>query len=106
MKFKTRYRIDSTRHRSWDYASPGWYFVTICTKHRENFFGDINCGEMCLSDAGRIVSEEWMKTEKIRSNIRLDEWFIIHNHIYGILVIVIRMIDVETRASLPLSIMY
>ena len=100
MKFKSRYRIDSARYRPWDYASPGLYFVTVCTKHREKFFGDVNCGEMCLSDAGRIVSDEWMKTEIIRSNIRLDEWIIMPNHIHGILVIVERMISVETRASL------
>ena len=96
MEFKRRYRIESARLRSWDYASPGWYFVTVCTKHRENFLGNVCCGEMCVSDAGRIVSEEWMKTEIIRSNIRLDEWVVMPNHIHGILVIVKRMIIVET----------
>ncbi len=97
MKFKSKYRIDSARFRSWDYTSPGLYFVTLCTKHWENLFGDVNCGELCLSDAGRIVSEEWMKTEIIRSNIRLDEWIIMPNHIHGIIVIEERIINaVET----------
>ncbi|MGB2895169.1 MAG: transposase [Anaerolineales bacterium] len=95
MKFKGRYRIESARLRSWDYSSPGWYFVTVCTRNKETFFGDVVCGEMCLSEAGRIVSDEWMKTEIIRSNIRLDEWIIMPNHIHGILVIVDRTTNVE-----------
>ncbi|NBP70846.1 MAG: glucose-6-phosphate dehydrogenase, partial [Cytophagia bacterium] len=27
--------------QSWDYANEGMYFVTICTKNRKNYFGDI-----------------------------------------------------------------
>lgn len=96
MKFKSRYRIDSARLHSWDYSSPGWYFVTICTKNKDRFFGDVIRGEMCLSDSGRIIAEEWMKTEIIRSNIRLDKWIVMPNHIHGILVIVERMDNVET----------
>ena len=96
MKFKNRYRIESARLPSWDYSSPGWYFVTVCTKNKENFFGDVIDGRMCLSEAGRIVAEEWMKTEIIRTNIRLDEWIIMPNHLHGILVIVERMTSVET----------
>ncbi|MCJ7569855.1 MAG: hypothetical protein MUO58_20285 [Anaerolineales bacterium] len=96
MKFKNKYRIESARLRPWDYSSPGWYFVTVCTKNKENFFGDVICGEMCLSETGRIVSEEWSKNEIIRSNIALDDWIIMPNHIHGILVIVERAANVET----------
>jgi REP element-mobilizing transposase RayT len=96
MKFKNKYRIESVRLRSWDYASPGWYFVTVCTKNKENFFGDVIAGEMYLSEVGRIVSEEWMKTAIIRSNILLDEWVVMPNHIHGILVITERMPSIET----------
>jgi hypothetical protein len=70
--------------------------VTVCTKNREIFFGDIVDGEMYLSEAGKIVSEEWVKTAIIRSNIMLDEWVIMPNHLHGILVIVERAINVET----------
>jgi len=41
-----------------------------------------------------------MKTELIRSNIRLDEWIIMPNHMHGIIVIMERVKRVETRASL------
>ncbi len=100
MKFKEKFRIESARLRFWDYTSPGWYFVTVCTKNKKCFFGDVIDGEMNLSEVGRIVSEEWLKTTIIRSNIMLDEWVVMPNHLHGILVITERMTNVETRASL------
>ncbi len=44
MKFKGRSRIDSARIHSWDYASPGGYFVTKCTSQVKLFFGKIDEG--------------------------------------------------------------
>jgi len=40
-KFQGKYRIKSTRLKDWDYSSESAYFVTICTKGREHFFGEI-----------------------------------------------------------------
>jgi REP element-mobilizing transposase RayT len=40
-KFNNRYRIPSARATFWNYANNAPYFVTICTKHRECFFGHI-----------------------------------------------------------------
>ena len=40
-KFKNKYRIESSRLKNWDYGSNGNYFVTICTKNMECYFGDI-----------------------------------------------------------------
>ncbi|HRC31964.1 MAG TPA: transposase, partial [Bacteroidia bacterium] len=40
-KFKNKYRIPSARLQTWDYASEGFYFITICTKNRKHFFGEI-----------------------------------------------------------------
>ncbi len=73
--------------------------MTVCTKNRENFFGDVIGGEMYVSEVGRIVYEEWIKTAIIRSNIILDEWILMPNHIHGILVITERMPSVETGAN-------
>ncbi|MBS1250527.1 MAG: hypothetical protein MAG431_02121 [Chloroflexi bacterium] len=86
-KYKNKYRIKSTRLPDWDYTSPGWYFVTICTKGRQLFFGQVIDGEMHLSPIGKIVAEEWQKTEAIRENVTLDEWVIMPNHLHGIIMI-------------------
>lgn len=40
-KFKNKYRIPSARLQTWDYGSHGLYFVTICTKNRQHYFGEI-----------------------------------------------------------------
>jgi hypothetical protein len=37
--FRGTYRIESARKKNWDYSLPGWYFVTICTERKKNYFG-------------------------------------------------------------------
>lgn len=85
--FKNKYRVESTRLKGWDYAAVGCYFVTICTRGRECFFGEVKDGEMHLSEIGDIVAGEWQKTESVRPNVELDEWVVMPNHIHGIIVI-------------------
>ncbi|MBL7110108.1 MAG: hypothetical protein ISS11_07715 [Candidatus Marinimicrobia bacterium] len=60
-KFQNKYRISSTRLQNWDYGWNGSYFVTICTQHKEHYFGVITDNEMILSDIGKIVKNEWYK---------------------------------------------
>jgi hypothetical protein len=101
--FKDRYRSESARMKGWDYASTGYYFVTICTRGRECWLGNVVDGVMDLSSAGVIVAEEWQKTESIRENVALDEWVIMPNHIHGIIVIN-ELPSVETHCDASLSI--
>ncbi|MDP3024167.1 MAG: transposase [candidate division Zixibacteria bacterium] len=85
--YKNQYRIESTRLKEWDYSRYGYYFVTICTKDKQHFLGDIVGDEMELSEIGKLVAEEWQKTEKIRDYVKLDEWVIMPNHLHGIIII-------------------
>ena len=87
-----RYNPDIHRRRSrrlkrYDYSHAGAYFITVCTRNRECMFGDIADGEMRLNDAGRIVTEEWMKSADIRNDIELDAFVVMPNHVHGIVVI-------------------
>ena len=61
--------------------------MTICVENRECLFGEIVDGRMRLSDMGNIVSEEWIKTAEIRSQVNLDEWVVMPNHFHGIVMI-------------------
>jgi REP element-mobilizing transposase RayT len=88
-RYVGRYRIESDRLQHWDYASSAWYFITICTKKKEAFFGEIIKDEMQLSPLGTIVEEEWKRTRDIRSNVTLDEYVIMPNHLHAILQIVV-----------------
>jgi len=63
-KFKNKYRIKSARKLDWDYINGGWYFVTICTKNMESFFGNITDGKMNLSEIGEIVEKYWLEIPK------------------------------------------
>ena len=95
-KFQGKYRIPSARLQNWDYTSSGMYFVTICTKNREHYFGEIKEPEiekehsiMNLSEIGKIVETEWLKTSEMRPdmNLELDEYQVMPNHFHAILII-------------------
>jgi putative transposase len=88
-KFKNKYRVEPARLKNWNYAQRAVYYVTICTAHREPFFGKIDNKEMILSPIGSIVEQEWVKTPEIRPdmNLELGEFVVMPNHFHGILFI-------------------
>ncbi len=86
-RYQDRYRIESTRLRTWDYAWAGAYFVTICTARLWPFFGEIVAGVMRLSTAGRIAAEEWERTTLVRPSVLLDEWAVMPTHMHGIVIL-------------------
>ena len=91
-KFKHKYRIQSARLRNWDYANDAAYFITICTKNRINYFGNIvhtHRDAMHLSEIGEIAKNEWLKTAEIRPdmNLFLDEFVVMPNHFHAIIII-------------------
>ena len=95
-RYKNKYRIESTRLKGWDYANPGFYFVTLCIKNRECVLGKIvkaqcTVSNMILSPAGEIVQSEWMKTPEIRKNVRLDAFQVMPDHLHGIIIITHRI---------------
>jgi hypothetical protein len=54
-KFKGKYRISSHRAKWWDYTKDAAYFITICTKNKELYFGEIVNQNMNLSTLGKIA---------------------------------------------------
>src|SRR5712691_4855257 len=85
--YRNTYRIESTRFRDWDYRSPGWYFVTVCTQNRACFFGGIMKGNLKLSPAGQIADSELQNISFHYSNVRLDSAIVMPNHVHAIIVI-------------------
>ncbi|WP_298396842.1 transposase [Flavobacterium sp.] len=86
-KFKNKYRIPSTRLQTWDYSSNGAYFITICTKNREHFFGNIQNGIMQLSEIGILAKQYWMEIPNHFPFIELGNFVVMPNHVHGILII-------------------
>lgn len=75
----------SIRLKGYDYTQSGIYYVTICVRDRECVLGEITNGKMLLNDYGRIVDEEWHKSEEIREIVELDCYQIMPNHLHGII---------------------
>ncbi|MBO6800554.1 MAG: hypothetical protein JJ892_09770, partial [Balneola sp.] len=88
MKQKKLPNRQSMRLQGYDYSSPGFYFITICTNQKEYLFGDVINGKMHLNEYGVVAHGEWFKTEAIRDNVNLDAFVVMPNHIHGIIEII------------------
>jgi REP element-mobilizing transposase RayT len=86
-KFQNKYRIPSARLQQWDYGWNGAYFLTICTKKRECFFGNIICGEMKLSEIGELAKKYLLEIPERYDYALLDEFAVMPNHIHAIVII-------------------
>jgi putative transposase len=71
----------------YDYSQPGYYFITICTDNKIEYFGTIRNGEMALSAAGRIARQFWKNTPVCYQNADIDEYVVMPNHLHGIIII-------------------
>jgi putative transposase len=71
-----------------DYTRSGYYFVTICTKKKEEILGKTVGESMELSEYGRIVRECWLALPDHYRCCRLHEFAIMPNHVHGIIEIV------------------
>lgn len=85
----------SIRLKDYDYSQAGYYFVTICTHAREQLLGKIENGKMILNEFGEILQDELLSTETIRSNIKIDYFQIMPNHIHFIIIIKEQYINYE-----------
>lgn len=86
-KFKGKYRIQSRRLKGWDYATPAYYFITICTQNRIPWLGKIKNDRVILSQLGKITSDNLEKIPIIYPNVSLDAWIVMPNHIHAVIVI-------------------
>ncbi|MEO6729053.1 MAG: hypothetical protein ABIM99_03965 [Candidatus Dojkabacteria bacterium] len=57
--YKKKYYIPTLRSKHHDYSGCGMYFITICTKYRINYFGNIKNNKMDLSSIGIIANKYW-----------------------------------------------
>ncbi len=83
--YKNKYRNESFRRHGWDYSWPGRYFITICTAGRKCILGEIINAQMHLSDYGKIVHHEWMRSFDIRNELSCDTFCIMPNHIHAVI---------------------
>jgi putative transposase len=104
-KFKNKYRIPSNRLRNWDYGSNGAYFITICTRDREHFFGEIvknatkGIFEMQLNEIGQLAEKYWLEIPNKFPFVELGNFVVMPNHTHGILIINKTGVNVDHAAD-------
>ena len=81
------HRRRSIRLPDFDYAQPGAYFVTVCTRDRQSLFGDVVNSEVRLSAFGSIVAAAWSDLVNHYPHASLDAFVVMPNHVHGVIVL-------------------
>lgn len=80
----------------YDYATPGVYFVTLCTHGRRFFFN--------RDQVRRTTEACWLAIPQHNLNVTLDEWVVMPNHLHGLIEIhEIEAIDADHRRGVQLN---
>jgi REP element-mobilizing transposase RayT len=90
-------RRKNIRMKGWDFTSPGWYFLTICTKGMKSVFGTIVKGRMVLNDAGRTADQFWREIPAHFPRAVVDEYVVMTNHVHGLL----QLVERDTACRVP-----
>lgn len=82
------------RLKNYDYNSPGTYFITICTKNREEILSHICVGtgvldrpQNRLTKYGQIADKQLIFMSDFYDNVAVDKYVIMPNHIHLLLTI-------------------
>jgi REP element-mobilizing transposase RayT len=96
-KYQNKYRIPTARLQGYDYGQNGAYFITICTKNRIHYFGEMiqstgdvetqNFASLQMTPIGVVSNEYWEKIPEHFPFVVVDEFVVMPNHVHGILVI-------------------
>ena len=104
IRFNSRNRRDGVtsrlRLRDYDYASPGYYFVTMVCHDRAMYFGTIRGGQMEYSAAGKAVDAMWNDVPATLLGVTIDCQVVMPNHVHVLVGIGVELSDPEERASL------
>jgi putative transposase len=87
MEARKRHHRRSVRWAGHDYARAGAYFVTICTHGHVCLFGRVVGEAMELNAAGRTVERCWCGIPGHFSQVELDAFVVMPNHVHGILIV-------------------
>lgn len=86
-KYRNKYRNGTCRLQPWDYRNEGSYFITICSKDRLHYFGEVIDGEMNLNEIGKLAKQFWMEIPKHFPFVALGNFIVMPNHTHGVLTI-------------------
>jgi putative transposase len=82
-----RHHRRSIRLKGYDYAAPGYYFITICAQQRGMIFGTLHEGGVALNAAGVMICDWWRALPSRFAVVHLDAWIVMPDHVHGVITI-------------------
>ena len=84
--FRNKYRIPSAR-ATWHDYNGGAYFVTVCTRDMEHYFGEIVSGEMNMTAIGEYVQQCIKNIPQHNTYANVPAFVVMPNHVHLIVII-------------------
>lgn len=84
--YHNKYRIPSAR-ATWHDYNGGAYFVTICTRDMEHYFGEIVDGEMNMTEIGEYVQQCIKNIPQHNTYANVPAFVVMPNHVHLIVII-------------------
>jgi len=88
------------RLQDYNYSTPGYYFVTICTCGRKNILSQIigdSIPHLQLTKYGKIAEQELLSVPMRYENVEINKYIIMPNHIHLIIRITERINPFPTK---------
>jgi len=82
------------------FIDPRPYFLTVCTAHRHHLFGRVHQGRMQLNDAGAMISRYWRHLPDGFTNVVLDAFVVMPDHLHGLMALMPPTGDAATALQL------
>ncbi len=80
---KNNYK-STRRYKHHDY-NDGTYFITICTKNRKHYFGEVSNQKVRLSKIGIFTNDVIRNLNKYHPDIEIPTYIIMPNHVHLII---------------------
>ena len=77
-----------TRLKDYDYSTPGYYFVTLCTKDKQKILCDIvgtgvlDGPQINFTEYGTVANKQLEIMSDFYNDIKIDKYVIMPNHIH------------------------
>ena len=84
--YHNKYRIPSAR-ATWHDYNGGAYFVTICTRDMEHYFGEIASGEMNMTEIVEYVQQCIKNIPQHNTYANVPAFVVMPNHVHLIVII-------------------
>jgi REP element-mobilizing transposase RayT len=89
----------SLRLQGYDYTQPGYYHTIIATQQGRRCFGSVVAEEMRLNTLGQIALESLLSLPDRFSNVELDHYVVMPNHVHALIFLKEPSVSPNTRVD-------